>query len=123
MPAKTHIQSVRNDRNTPIDYQVLENNGCNRLIPAGATRNVGCDVPWAYSEEEFLKKRLEIQDANTGQVVAQIWSREKSGNDLVRVSTTGYSDPGNPIGGVSKAGGKKRLLVVGNNGVALEDIE
>lgn len=124
MAGKTHIQSVRNDRGSPIDYQNLENRGCNRTVPGGGTtRNVGCDIPWAYNETEFREKRLEIQDVTTGQVVAQIWSRDVGGSDLVRASTTGWSDPGDAIQGSSTAGGKKRLLVVDNNGVRLEDIE
>ena len=124
MAAKTRIQVVRNDRSTPIEYQVLESSGCNRSVPAGTTRNVGCDVPWAYSEKEFREKRLEIQDASTGQLIAQIWSREVSGDgDFVRVSTTGFADPGARIPGNPTAGSPNRLLVVHNTGVTLEDLE
>jgi hypothetical protein len=125
MPAKTHIQSVRNDRSTPIEYQNLENAGCNRSIPGGgATRNVGCDIPWASDAKQFREKRLEIQDGSTGQLIAQIWSREVSGDgDFVRVSTTGFSEPGARIPGNPTAGSPKRLLVVHNTGVTLEDLE
>lgn len=120
---KTYIQSVRNERSGPIDYQVLENNGCNRVIPAGQTRNVGCDVPWVFNRRDFRKKRLEIQDADDGQVLAQIWQREVEGDDRVRLSRTGFQDPGEAIPGKSKGGGRKRLLVVRDDGVELQNIE
>jgi hypothetical protein len=121
---KTKIQSIRNDRSNPIEYQNLENRGCNKQIPGGGTtRNVGCDIPWAYKETEFREKHAEIQDATTGQLIAQIWSRNVSGEgDFVRVSTTGWSDPGNHIDGNANAGSPDRLLVVHNTGVRLEDL-
>ena len=117
------IQIIRNDRSNSIEYQNLENRGCNKQIPGGATRNIGCDVPWAYNEQEFREKHAEIQDATTGQLIAQIWSKDVHGDgDFVRVSTTGWSDPGDHIAGAAKAGSPERVLVVHNNGVRLEKL-
>jgi len=121
---KTRVQSIRNDRSNPIEYQNLEHPNCNKSIPGGGTtRNVGCDVRWGYNETEFREKRAEIQDATTGQLIAQIWSRDVSGEgDFVRVSTTGWIDPGDHIDGNAKAGSPERLLVVHSTGVRLEDL-
>lgn len=119
--AKTNLHIVRNSRDVAIEYQNLENSGCNRSIPAGDTRIIGCDVPWVFNEEDFRKKRVEIQTVD-GQVLAQIWQRDAGGADLVRVSNTGWNDPGDPIPGSSATGGKK-LLVVNNDGVVLENLE
>jgi hypothetical protein len=127
--AKTRIQSIRNERLTPIEYQNLEHPNCNKSIPAatpqgGKTVNVNCDVPWAVGETEFREKRVEIQDAGTGALIAQIWQRTVSGEgDFVRVSTTGYSDPGQHIDGDAAAGGIKLLVVPSNGGVRLEDVQ
>ena len=120
--AKTAIKIVQNARSTPIDYQVLENNGCNRSVPANQSRELGCDVPWVDNEDQFRQKRIEIQDSATGTVLFQIWQRTVGGADLVRYSTSGWQDPGAPIPGDATSGGKNRILIVENNGVRLEDL-
>lgn len=122
--AKTTIRIVQNLRANPLDYQNLENGGCNRTVPPQLATLVGCDVPWVNNESEYRRKHLELQDATTGQIIGQIWSRDLgAGNDLVRFSTTGWSDPGNAIAGNPVAGGRPRILVVdANGGVRLEDI-
>ncbi|MGY1829085.1 hypothetical protein ACI8AA_01505 [Geodermatophilus sp. SYSU D01180] len=120
--AKTRIETVENNRNTAIEYQNLENSGCNRSVPANRSRSVGCDVPWVDNEDQFRTKHLEIQDSS-GRVIAHIWQRTVGGEDLVRTSRTGWDDPGSAIGGNAVAGGKKRNLVVDDNGVRLDDLE
>jgi hypothetical protein len=120
--AKTSIQLIQNSRSTPIDYQNLENNGCNRTVPPGQARTVGCAVPWVNNETDFRVKRLGIQDSSSGQVLFQIWQRTVGGADLVRVSTAGWSDPGDAIPGNATAGGRERILIVRDDGVSLEDL-
>jgi len=119
--AKTNIRNVQNERGSTIEFQDIEDRGCNQTVaPNGGQREVNCYVPWATTEAGFRSHHMEIQEGNT--VLFYIWQRTVAGDDRVRYSTNGWQDPGSPIPGNSTSGGANRSLRIDNTGLSLNDI-
>ena len=119
----TNVRIIQNERGGNVDFLDLEDEGCNKFgIPNGESREVGCVVPWATTDGEFAGHHMEVRDADTERTLFYIWQLTVGGDNRVRVSVTGFEDPGAAISGNSAAGGRNRVLRIVADGISLNDL-
>jgi hypothetical protein len=108
--AITAIQRVINERNGTIVFRNMESSGNDRIIAPGDTVDVGgAWVPWCTNNGEFPAHHIQIEDCS-GTKLFYVWQRNANDGDFVRVSETGFENPGKQV---VAAGGSIGLLRIG----------
>jgi hypothetical protein len=96
--AISKIYFVRNLRSADVRFYNLESPANSYIIPSGAIVDVkGVPVPWCPNATDFSAHHIEIQERNSGAALFYIWQRNASGGDFVRMSETGFVDPGQRV--------------------------
>jgi hypothetical protein len=130
----TEITHIANNSSSAVwlyNFETPSDTANNRgWFNPGEERDLNIWIPWVFAPSDFARHHVRIAYFDASGVgpehlVFAIWQADRGGQDLVRFSSgpvdEQWTDPGDPIPGISKVGGQ-RVLVLDDAGPSLQEI-